>query len=91
MSTTSTVATPRRSTCSNHCSGVHSVWIDLDLLSLQVGFEDVENVRAIDNVFFDVVYLACYCIAQLLVSEWLGMNRVTKQCTRNSVEESETV
>lgn len=80
-----------RSTHSNNSSGVYSVWSDPDLLSLQVRFEDIEDIGTIGSGAYGMVYLVRYRQTQLLASKRLRADQVTKERTQDFVEEIKMV
>jgi hypothetical protein len=80
-----------RSTRSNNSSGVYSVWSDPELLSLQVRFEDIEDIGTIGSGAYGVVFLVRYRQSQLLASKRLRADQVTKQRTQDFVEEIKMV
>ncbi|RLN63651.1 hypothetical protein BBP00_00003955 [Phytophthora kernoviae] len=80
-----------RSTHSTQSTGAYSLWNDEELLSLQVRYEDVEDIGTIGSGAFGVVWLVKYRGSQLLASKRLRSDQITKQRTQAFVEEIKMV
>ncbi|RLN98447.1 hypothetical protein BBJ28_00019814, partial [Nothophytophthora sp. Chile5] len=80
-----------RSTHSNNSSTAYSLWNDDELLSLQVRYEDVEDIGTIGSGAFGVIWLVKYRGSQLLASKRIRSDQVTKQRTQAFVEEIKLV
>jgi tRNA A-37 threonylcarbamoyl transferase component Bud32 len=80
-----------RSTHSNQSATAYSLWNDDELLSLQVRYEDVEDIGTIGSGAFGVIWLVKYRGSQLLASKRLRSDQVTKQRTQAFVEEIKMV
>ncbi|KAF1773003.1 Leucine-rich repeat domain, L domain-like [Phytophthora cactorum] len=74
-----------RSTHSNQSSTAYSLWNDEELLSLQVKYEEIEDIA------FGIVWLVKYRGSQLLASKRLRSDQVTKQRTQAFIEEIKMV
>ncbi|GMF16640.1 unnamed protein product [Phytophthora fragariaefolia] len=80
-----------RSTHSNNSSMAYSLWNDEELLSLQVKFEEIEDIGTIGSGAFGVIWLVKYRGSQLLASKRLRSDQVTKQRTQAFIEEIKMV
>ncbi|ETO73702.1 TKL protein kinase [Phytophthora nicotianae P1976] len=80
-----------RSTQSNQSSTAYSLWNDEELLSLQVKYEEIEDIGTIGSGAFGVVWLVKYRGSQLLASKRLRSDHVTKQRTQAFIEEIKMV
>ncbi|POM78567.1 TKL protein kinase [Phytophthora palmivora] len=80
-----------RSTHSNNSSIGYSLWSDDELLSLQVKYEEIEDIGTIGSGAFGVIWLVQYRGSQLLASKRLRSDQVTKQRTQAFIEEIKMV
>ncbi|KAG6599849.1 TKL protein kinase [Phytophthora cinnamomi] len=80
-----------RSTHSNNSSMAYSLWNDEELLSLQVKFEEIEDIGTIGSGAFGIIWLVKYRGNQLLASKRLRSDQVTKQRTQAFIEEIKMV
>ncbi|KAE9081565.1 hypothetical protein PF010_g21941 [Phytophthora fragariae] len=80
-----------RSTHSNNSSMAYSLWNDEELLSLQVKFEDIDDIGTIGSGAFGIIWLVKYRGNQLLASKRLRSDQVTKQRTHAFIEEIKMV
>ncbi|KAG3087888.1 hypothetical protein PI125_g18512 [Phytophthora idaei] len=80
-----------RSTHSNQSSTAYSLWNDEELLSLQVKYEEIEDIGTIGSGAFGIVWLVKYRGSQLLASKRLRSDQVTKQRTQAFIEEIKMV
>ncbi|GMF30601.1 unnamed protein product [Phytophthora lilii] len=80
-----------RSTHSNNSSTAYSLWNDEELLSLQVRYEEIEDIGTIGSGAFGVIWLVKYRGSQLLASKRLRSDQVTKQRTQAFIEEIKMV
>ncbi|KUF89616.1 UPF0489 protein C5orf22 [Phytophthora nicotianae] len=74
-----------------HLSTAYSLWNDEELLSLQVKYEEIEDIGTIGSGAFGVVWLVKYRGSQLLASKRLRSDHVTKQRTQAFIEEIKMV
>lgn len=80
-----------RSTHSNNSTGAYSLWNDEELLSLQVRYEDIEDIGTIGSGAFGVIWLVKFRGSQLLASKRIRSDQVTKQRTQAFIEEIKMV
>ncbi|KAK1943772.1 putative serine/threonine-protein kinase/receptor [Phytophthora citrophthora] len=80
-----------RSTHSNQSSTAYSLWNDEELLSLQVKYEEIEDIGTIGSGAFGIIWLVKYRGSQLLASKRLRSDQVTKQRTQAFIEEIKMV
>uniref|UniRef100_H3GID8 Protein kinase domain-containing protein n=1 Tax=Phytophthora ramorum TaxID=164328 RepID=H3GID8_PHYRM len=80
-----------RSTHSNNSTGAYSLWNDEELLSLQVKYEEIEDIGTIGSGAFGIIWLVKYRGSQLLASKRLRSDQVTKQRTQAFIEEIKMV
>ncbi|KAL7688372.1 putative protein kinase domain, leucine-rich repeat domain superfamily [Plasmopara halstedii] len=76
-----------RSTHSNQSYSAYSVWNDEELLSLQVKYDEIEDVGTISSGAFGIIWLVKYRGSQLLASKRLRVDQITKQRTQAFIEE----
>ncbi|KAF1336347.1 Tkl protein kinase, partial [Globisporangium splendens] len=72
-------------------SSRRSLWDDQELISLQVRYEDVEDIHRIGAGGFGVVWLARYRQTQLVASKRLKRDEVTWQRTQDFISEIKMV
>lgn len=80
-----------RSTQSNQSSTAYSLWNDEELLSLQVKYDEIEDIGTIGSGAFGIVWLVKYRGSQLLASKRVRSDLVTKQRTQAFIEEIKMV
>ncbi|KAG1698997.1 hypothetical protein DVH05_014370 [Phytophthora capsici] len=80
-----------RSTHSNQSSTAYSLWNDEELLSLQVKYDEIEDIGTIGSGAFGIIWLVKYRGSQLLASKRLRSDQVTKQRTQAFIEEIKMV
>ncbi|RQM10611.1 hypothetical protein DD237_002882 [Peronospora effusa] len=80
-----------RSTHSNNSSTAYSLWNDEELLSLQVKYDEIEDIGIIGSGACGIVWLIKYRGSQLLASKRLRSDQITKQRTQAFIEEIKMV
>ncbi|TDH70168.1 hypothetical protein CCR75_002197 [Bremia lactucae] len=80
-----------RSLHSSHSSCAYSLWNDDELLSLQVQYDEIEDLGTIASGAFGIIWLVKYRGTQLLASKRLRQDQLTKQRTQAFIEEIKLV
>ncbi|CAH0481547.1 unnamed protein product [Peronospora belbahrii] len=80
-----------RSTYSNKSATAYSLWNDEELLSLQVKYDEIEDIGTIGSGACGVIWLVKYRGSQLLASKRLRSDQITKWRTQAFIEEIKMV
>lgn len=68
-----------------------SIWNDPDLLSVQLNYDDIEDLKPIGSGAFGVVWLVKYRNAQLLASKRLKRDEIDRQRSQDFIAEIKLV